>query len=56
MMFKYVPVKNQLRDAQKKNLALTISQKQTRADLEFVAIMCDIEIPEEEGTDAQSDF
>lgn len=55
-MFRYMSVKGQLMEAKKKNLTLTISQKQTRADLEFVAIMCDINIPEEEGTDAQSDF
>lgn len=48
-MFKYVPVRAQLRDVQKGNLQLEQEARQTRADLDFIAIMCDVEIPEEEG-------
>ena len=47
-MFKYVPVRAQLREVQKKNAMLEQDAKQTRADLDFVAIMCDVEIPEED--------
>ena len=47
-MFKYVPVKDQLRAIQKKNIKLDQETKQTRADLDFVAAMCDVEIPEED--------
>lgn len=47
-MFKFVPVRAQLRDVQKKNLQLEQESRQTRADLDFVAIMCDVEIPEDE--------
>lgn len=46
-MFKFVPVKEQLREVQKKNILLQQEAKQTRADLDFVAVMCDVEIPEE---------
>ena len=48
-MFKYVSVKSQLRGVQKKNVQLLQEAKQTRADLEFLAIMCDVEIPQEEA-------
>ncbi len=47
-MFKFVPVKEQLREVQKKNILLQQEAKQTRADLDFVAVMCDVEIPEED--------
>lgn len=47
-MFKFVPVSKQLRDVQKQNVQLQQESMQTRADLDFVAIMCDVEIPEEE--------
>ena len=47
-MFKFVPVRSQLREVQKRNALLEQEARQTRADLDFVAIMCDIEIPEEE--------
>ena len=47
-MFKFVPVKKQLREVQKKNILLQQEAKQTRADLDFVAVMCDVEIPEED--------
>lgn len=44
-MFKFVPVRERLREMQKKNTLLEQDARQTRADLDFVAIMCDIEIP-----------
>lgn len=47
-MFKFVPVREQLREVQKKNILLQQEAKQTRADLDFVAVMCDVEIPEED--------
>lgn len=47
-MFKFKPVTAQLRDLQKENIRLKDKVEQNRADLEFVAIMADVEIPEEE--------
>jgi hypothetical protein len=47
-MFKYKSVRSQLREAQKTNIQLREQMEQTRADLEFVAIMAEVEIPEEE--------
>ena len=47
-MFKYRPVSSQLREVQKQNLQLKDQVEQNRADLDFVAIMADIEIPEAE--------
>lgn len=47
-MFKFVPVRKQLREVQKQNIQLKDRVEQNRADLDFVAIMCDVEIPEEE--------
>lgn len=47
-MFKFVPVRKQLRDVQKQNIQLKDQVEQNRADLYFVAVMCDVEIPEVE--------
>ena len=47
-MFKFRPLLGQLREEQKKNIQLREEVEQNRADLEFVAIMADVEIPEEE--------
>ena len=47
-MFKFRPVRTQIREVQKQNLQLKDQVEQTRADLEFVAIMADVEIPEDE--------
>lgn len=41
-------LKAQLREERRKNEALTAENQQLRADLEFVAIMADVEIPEPE--------
>ena len=45
-MFKFRPVRTQLREVQKQNLQLKDQVEQNRADLDFVAVMCDVEIPE----------
>ena len=47
-MFKFVPVRKQLREVQKQNITLKDQVEQNRADLDFVAIMCDVDIHEEE--------
>ncbi len=47
-MFRYVPVSKQLRGVQKQNIQLRDQVEQGRADLDFVAAMCDVEIPEKE--------
>ena len=47
-MFKFVPVRKQLREVQKQNIQLKDQMEQNRADLDFVAVMCDVEIPEED--------
>ena len=52
-MFKFVPVRAQMRDVQKRNIVLEQEARQTRADLDFVAIMCDVEIPEEDQEGAE---
>ena len=53
-MFKYIPVRKQLRAVEKQNVQLRNETEQTRADLEFVAIMADIEIPEDEEEEAEA--
>ena len=52
-MFGFKSVAEQLRDMQKKNIQLKQESMQTRADLDFVAAMCDIEIPEEDQEGAE---
>lgn len=47
-MFKYRPVSKQLREVQKQNVQLKDQVEQNRADLDFVAAMADVEIPEVE--------
>lgn len=46
-MFKYKSVKDQIRTVEKENVRLNRESQQNRADLDFVAAMCDVEIPEE---------
>lgn len=46
-MFKYKSVEKQIRDTQKENILLRQELAQTTANLEFIAIMTDVEIPEE---------
>ena len=52
-MFKFKPMAAQLREVQKENVQLREQLEQTRADLEFVAIMADVEIPEEDQEGAE---
>lgn len=52
-MFKYVPVRAQLREVQKRNVVLEQEAKQTKANLDFMAIMCDVEIPEDEKAEME---
>ena len=47
-MFKFAPVTKQLREVQKRSIILNDQVEQSRADLDFVAAMCDVEIPEKE--------
>lgn len=47
-MFKFIPVSKQLREVQKQNIQLKDQMEQNRADLDFVAVMCDVSIPEVE--------
>lgn len=47
-MFKFVPVRKQLREVQKQNIQLKDQMEQNRADLDFVAVMCDVDIPKVE--------
>ena len=47
-MFKYKPLMAQLREVQKESARIKQEAKQNRADLDFVAAMVDVEIPEEE--------
>lgn len=42
-------LKAQLREERRKNEALTAKNRQLRADLEFVAIMADVDIPNHEA-------
>lgn len=52
-MFRYKPVIEQLREVQKENVTLRQEARQARADLDFVAVMCDVEIPEEDQEGAE---
>lgn len=47
-MFKFVPISKQLRGVQKQSIQLMDQVEQGRADLDFVAAMCDVEIPKKE--------
>ena len=46
-MFKFRTAAQQLREVQKQNAQLQQEARQNRADLDFVAAMCDVEIPED---------
>ena len=46
-MFKYVPVSKQVRNLQKENMALKGNVVKQAANLDYVAMMTDVELPEE---------
>lgn len=48
-MFKYTPVAVQVNQLRRQNAQLEKDVKQNRADLDFVAAMTDVEIPDEES-------
>lgn len=52
-MFKYVNAESQLAAVKAENQKLKDGLAQARADLDFVAIMADVEIPETEGEEEQ---
>lgn len=52
-MFKYIDTANILAALKAENETLKDSLAQARADLDFVAIMADVEIPETEGEEEQ---
>jgi len=47
-MFKFRDKSDRIRESEKETLKAQQEARQTRADLEFVACMCDVEIPSEE--------
>lgn len=50
-MFKYKNVKDQLEEERRKNAALTAELIRKSSDIDYIAMMCDVEleIPEEEN-------
>lgn len=46
-MFAYKSVKDQMRLVEKEKDKIAQKSRQNKADIDFVAIMCDVEIPEE---------
>lgn len=52
-MFLYKSTKQQLLEERKKRKAAEKKLNQTSADLDYVAMMCDIELETEENTDEQ---
>ncbi len=54
-MFKYIDTANMLAALKAENEALKDSLAQARADLDFVAIMADVEIPDEEEEDQENE-
>lgn len=50
---KYIPLKKQLLRERKKNNALLADNEKNKADIDYIAMMCDIELemPTEEETE-----
>lgn len=51
-MFKYVPVKDQLQQERKKTARLQSSLDKANADIEYIAMMTDIELDDETEVDS----
>ena len=54
-MFGYKSVREQLVEERRKNAELEAYRQKDRADLEFVAMMTDVELDEDEETEVQED-
>lgn len=53
-MFKYIPVEEQLAKKQSEINKVSVEEAKNRADIDYIAMMCDVELESEEGDeDAQ---
>ena len=50
-MFIYKPLKNQIMEERKKNARLTAELLKKSADIDYIAMMCDIDLEESEDSD-----
>lgn len=50
-MFKYKPLKNQILEERKKTARLSAEIMKKSADIDYIAMMCDIELEESEDKD-----
>ena len=53
-MFRYIPLKEQVMEERRKNAALKALSDKNTSDIDYIAMMCDVELDEEE-TEAIND-
>jgi len=51
---KYLSLKDQLMQEREKNAALSAAQAQDAANIEYIAMMCDVELEEDEPAEANA--
>lgn len=54
-MFKYTPIAQQARELQKQNAELQSMVNKQAADIDYVAMMTDVELPEEKEQEVKND-
>lgn len=52
---KYLSLKDQLMQEREKNAAIGAAQAQDAANIEYVAMMCDVELGEDEPTEVNAE-
>lgn len=52
---RYITIEEQLKNERKKTAALHAAQAQDAADIEYIAMMCDVELDTPEDTDRMND-
>ena len=54
-MFKYIPLEEQILKERQRNAALEAEARKTAADIDYIAMMTDIDLETEEAEEAQDE-
>ena len=54
-MFKYIPLEKQIAEERKKNAKLTAENNQLRGDVDFLAMMTDVDLDNDEIEESEVD-
>lgn len=54
-MFKYIPIKKQIIEERNKNAVLRSTNAELTANVDYIAMMCDVELDNDDPTEATDD-